>query len=199
MKIPFRDLIQIFRDHSQIWPADLVEDLREDDPHVYQQSQTYTNLLLQKNNPPPVFLPTLVVPGWNNMAIKGQKNWADFENLLFFYTLGKIQLDPLSGMASQKEKDFNDLRCAIEKFPILKGQKAETAEERVSKNTTYLAFGKNVIDSLLANNLGAQYDLYREIQDAEETNAFNGAKLRRSQTIANRVFNTLQARYSKNI
>ena len=198
MKIPFKDLVQIFRDHNQIWPADLVEDLQDDDPHVYLQSQIYTDLILHKNEMP-IFLPTLVVPGWNNMEKKRQKNWADFENLLLFYAIGKIQLDSFSDMAVQKEKDLKDLRSAIEKFPILKGKRPETAEDRVSKNTTYLAFGKNMLDSLITNNQGAQHDLYREIQDAEETNVFNASKLRRSQVIAYRVFDTLQKRYKRNI
>lgn len=199
MSISFEELSQIARDHSQMWPSDLVEGLEENDPHVCFQSQMYANLIAQKKREQQKellpLLPSLVVPGWNNVKNKGQKNWADFENLLFFYALGKLQLDSSYQTVWQKENDLNALRYVIEKFPTLKGKKTESAEKRILKNTTYLKFGRRVIDSLISDDVSAQYDLNREIQDAEETNYFNASKLRKSQTIANRVFRTLRDRY----
>ena len=198
MGIPFEELVRLAQDHSQVWPSDLVEDLKEDDPHVCLQSQMYADLISQKKREykeSNFSLPTLVVPGWDKIEKKGQKNWADFENLLLFYALGKIQFSPSYETTFQRKKDTEDLRQVIEKFPILKGKKPESAEERIGKNTTYLAFGKSVLDSLIRDDQGAQHDLYREIQDAEETNSFNASKLKRSQTIARRVFSTLKKRY----
>lgn len=201
MSISFEELSQIARDHSQMWPSDLVEGLEENDPHVCFQSQMYANLIAQKKREYKMAdspLSSLVVPGWNDTRNRGKINWADFENLLFFYALGKIQLDPSYQTEWQKENDLNELRQAIEKFPILKGQRPESAEERVNKGTTYLTFAKRVIDSLINDDQNAQHDLYREIQEAAETNSFNASKLGTSRVIANRVFRVLQNRYKRN-
>ena len=111
--------------------------------------------------------------------------------------MGKIQTASYKAKL-QKEDDLKKLREVIEKFPLLKGKKAESAEQRASKDTTYLAFGRKVIDSLINNDLGTQHDLNREILDAEETNGFNAGKLKRSRAIAQRVFHTLKNRYNEN-
>ena len=199
MNLSFKELTQLAQNHNSVWPADLVEGLEEDEPHVCLQSRIYANLICrEKEKESMPVLPTLVVPGWNNVTSKGKINWADFENLLFFYALGKIHLDPSYKTSIQKENDLNELRQAIEKLPILKGQRPESAEARVNKGTTYLTFAKSVIDSLINNDQNAQHDLYREIQEAAETNSFNAAKLRTSQVIANRVFRVLQNRYKRN-
>lgn len=214
MEIPFKELLQLSNNHNKIWPEDLVEDLEEEDPIIAQQSQLYKRLILERlhreeeNNE--TFLedqkeakiqaakpqlPSLVVSGWNNPNIKGKKNWADFENLLLFYTIGKLAKANTPENRPQKERDLSELRTVIEAFLPLKGQKSQTAEKRVEVETTYLAFGKKVIDSLVKNDCCSQYELQREIQDAEETNSFNASKLHKSYTIACRIFKNLQRRY----
>ena len=202
MNIPFGELVQLASNHNQVWPNDLVEGLEEDDPHIFLQSKVYADLISSRKRELEYStsissLPSLIVPGWDNVQNKGQKNWADFENLLFFYALGKIQTASYKAKL-QKEDDLKKLREVIEKFPLLKGKKAESAEQRASKDTTYLAFGRKVIDSLINNDLGTQHDLNREILDAEETNGFNAGKLKRSRAIAQRVFHTLKNRYNEN-
>ncbi len=208
MNIPFKDLIQLSKDHAQVWPMDLANDLEEEEPQILQMSQTYKQMILEHLHPeedtpeiPPeeeeeVFkspLPTLVVPGWDNPNIKGTKNWADFENLILFYTIGKLAI--ASNFQNQKEYDQQELRGAIEAFLPFKGQKRKSAEERVAVNTTYLAFGKRVIDGLTQNDPSIQYEANREIQDARETNYYNAQKLEKSYGIARRVFKKLKERY----
>ena len=201
MKIPFRDLLQLSRDHSQIWPSDLIEDLEEEEPQISQQSQMYQALILEQlhanetEEATTPALPTLVVKGWDKPQIKGTKNWADFENLLLFYTIGQLAAADIPENQAQKEKDQAELREAIEGFLPLKGQRKKSAEERVAVNTTYLSFGKKVIDGLVKNDPCSAYETQREIQDAWETNSYNASKLERSRNIASRVLNTLQNRY----
>jgi len=208
MKIPFKDLLQLSKDHAQVWPADLADDLEEEEPQISQQAQMYNELILQHirkreeeavpseaENPRPT-LPTLVVPGWNCPSTKGTKNWSDFENLLLFYTIGKLASANTPENYAQKEKDLNELRKVIEDFLPLKGQKRKSAEDRVQVNTTYLAFGKNVIDGLVCDNPSVRYEAEREIQDARETNYYNAQKLEKSYGIARRVFKKLKERYN---
>ena len=201
MKIPFRDLIQLSKDHNQIWPQDLADDLEEEEPQILQQSQMYQTLISEQLNPSPKkeipALPTLVVKGWNKPQIKGTKNWSDFENLLLFYTIGKLTIADTPENQAQKEKDQTELRQVIEEFLPLKGQRKKSAEERVAVNTTYLDFGKRTIDGLLKNSPSIRYELQRELQDARENNYYNALKLERSSDIANRVFETLKNRYQK--
>ena len=140
-------------------------------------------------------LPSLVVPGWNNLKKKGTKNWSDFENLILFYTIGKLAIANTPENIQQKEQDLKELRTVIESFLPLKGQKRKSAEERIAVNTTYLDFGKRVIDSLVKDNPSARYEIQREIRDAEETNHFNALKLETSYAIASRVFSKLKNRY----
>ena len=208
MKIPFKDAVQLSQDHSQIWPKDLIEDLEEEDPNVSLDSQALHKLISEhlkktenssfENELSYSNLPTLVVQGWDNQYIKGTKNWADFENLLLFYTIGELDVVNTPENQEQKKRDLTELREAIEAFLPLKGQKKKSAEARVDVNTTYLAFGKRVIDSLVNNDYSSQYELQREIQDAQETNYFNAIKLEKSYNIASRVFNRLKQRYQRN-
>ena len=129
----------------------------------------------------------------------GKINWADFQNLLFFYALGKLHPADSDEIIAQKQIDLEDLRSAIEKVPELKNQKSQTAEQRINrkKANTYLLFAMNVIDSIFNNNSAQKYDLEREIQDAEETNSFNAAKLKRSKSTATLVCDVLKNRYKK--
>lgn len=205
MKLALKDLLQMSKDHNQIWPSDLVNDLEEEEPHVFLQSKTFTQLILDrvkniKNDPPELEdimppLPSLVTPGWDNTKIKGTQNWADFENLILFYTIGKLDIPNTPDNIQQKEQDLAELRTVIEEFRPLKGQKKQSAEKRVGANTTYLAFGKKTIDNLLTNNPNMRHEMQREIEDANEANYFNGCKLEKSYHIALRVFHTLQDRY----
>ena len=206
MKIPFKDLLQLSKDHNQVWPADLADDLEEEEPQISQQAQMYHELILQHinnkegettpseaENPRPT-LPTLVVPGWNRPNTKGTKNWSDFENLLLFYTIGKLAITDTPENRAQKEKDLKELREVIEDFLPLKGQKRKSAEERVAVNTTYLAFGKNIIKGLVRNNPSIRYEAEREIQDT--SNYHHAYKLEKSLGIACRVFKKLKERYN---
>ena len=47
MKIHFKDLLQLSKDHAQVWPADLADDLEEEEPQISQQAQMYNELILQ--------------------------------------------------------------------------------------------------------------------------------------------------------
>ena len=94
------------------------------------------------------------------------------------------------------ERDSEELRSAIEEFPVLKKEKPQTAEERLQKGGTYLRFGKSFLDALFNGQTHRQYDLDREIEDAEESNPFNARKLKKSKGIAWKVFRTLKSRYN---
>ena len=50
MKIPFKDLLQLSKDYNQVWPADLADDLEEEEPQISQQAQMYHELILQHIN-----------------------------------------------------------------------------------------------------------------------------------------------------
>ena len=110
MDIPFEELIQLARVHNQVWPADLVDDLKEEEPSIYQQASIYRELISKRllEQERSRHEPTLVVSGWDHIEKKGQKNWADFENLLFFYALGKLQLNLDYETALQKETDLEE-------------------------------------------------------------------------------------------
>ena len=113
MELPFKDLLQLSRDHTQIWPPDLVKDLEEEEPLVSLQSQTFSQLISEhlkpqntsqvKTNNDLDKLPTLVVSGWNTPRTKGTKNWSDFENLILFYTIGKLAIANTPKNIQQKE------------------------------------------------------------------------------------------------
>ena len=119
-----------------------------------------------------------------------------FQNLLFFYALGKLYLAETDERRPQKEADLAELRWAIEGLPLIKKAKPQTAEERVSQRSSYLAFGKKMIDALIMKNEETLYDCDREIQDAEETNSYNAGKLKHTRFLATKVVHTLKNRYS---
>ena len=63
-------------------------------------------------------------------------------------------------------------------------------------DTTYLAFGKRAIDSMIKDDPSLLYDVRREIQESEG-NYYNQMKLEKSYDIASRVFRKLMSRYQR--
>ena len=214
------ELIQLNRDFCQIWPTDLLEDLEEKEPQLFQeyrQLQILTEKAIREaekkdrdflrsvgvistlperpSSPFASSQPSLISFGWDEIHPR-KTNWADFQNLLFFYALGKLHLAETDERRPQKEADLAELRWAIEGLSLIKKAKPQTAEERVAQRTSYLLFGKKMIDALMMRNEEALYDCDREIQDAEETNSYNARKLKHTRFLAAKVVRTLKNRYS---
>ena len=217
MDFSLSDLNHLLKDFKDTWPQDLIDDLAEKEPQIGQQLQDLQSLISEKasqisqeelppktpevsvpkKRPSPIHIklkPSLVSPKWDEIQ-KGRINWDDFKNLLLFYALGKMQVANSDLVLLQKEEDLHQLRLAIEEFPLLKNQKPQTAEQRVNQKTSYLSFGKKVIDALMNNSSTVNHDSDREIQDADETSSFNATKLGLTKKIALNVFYTLKKRY----
>jgi len=241
--ISLTELAQIRRDYAQTWPEDLVEDLEDSDPHIFEETQRQKTLLAEKcqairtqqapeliqedlfdetselvqkdKTPPslkkekiqpscpvaPVFAPdTLVARGWNNMQIKGRKNWADFENLMYLYALGK--LFTAETIPAKAQQDKKELTYVVEEFDRLKHPKRKkhaSASQRLASFKTYVAFGKRTIDASCETAPSSRawelHELERECSDAMENNIHNGLKLERAYHIARRVLYNLRTRY----
>lgn len=229
MKISIQDSAQMSRDFYEVFPRDLVEDLAEEEPQVAQTSENLDTLLLTKRKEletqktledelwndsvvspnkkiqethlvRPVFAKdTLVVPGWDRIK-KGQKNWSDFENLMFLYALGN--LFSAQNMPEKAKHDKAELTYAVEKFDRLKRPEVKkhlTAEKRLAGDKAYIRFGKRTIDASCISDEQSRIEALRDLEDecheAMAGNEFNGWKLKKAYHIARRVMKTLRQRY----
>ncbi len=211
-----QDIAQIHRDFHQIYPSDLLEDLSDSEPTVYQEAQILNQLLIDRRSnvvPQPEhtdclqssasFVPKqtdILTPGWSRIQRKGQKNWADFQNLMTLYALN--QLFPYQIDLPQAQYDYQRLVFAVERFDELKHPTKRhhlSASERLQGKGTYVVFGQRTIDACLHNNpVDVEEQLYllnREISDAEAGNFYNAQKLRRAYNISQPIVSRLKQRY----
>lgn len=123
-------------------------------------------------------------------ATKGLINWAHFENMLKLYTLGFLYQDTL--LTPEQKKDKEDLICAIEQVEHPKHPRNPLpAEEIVQKtNTTYFAFGKQLIDARVYNNQELLGELRAEMSSTSNEHHFK--KMKRTVGIVDRVLHLIK-------
>ncbi len=220
MNITIQDSVQMHRDFNAVFPRDLVEDLAEEEPQWAQTSEQLDTLLIQKRQEiektknaeleeseqevkplkPTFALDTLVTPGWNKILQKGTKNWADFENLITLYALGKLFI--CQNMPEKAKQDKAELTYVVEEFDRIKRPQVRThltAEKRLASTKTYVAFGERTIDASCISDYQSRVEalgyLESEYQEAIEGNEFNGLKLKKAYHIACGVMKNLRQRY----
>ena len=138
-----------------------------------------------------------LVTNTENHTPKGQINWADFTNLLFLYTLGKLVIEETPENLATKRQDTEELTDAVEGFLLSKGKKMQTAEQRLETGKSkYLDFGKRVVYSLSSRSEAEQASVSLAIMQAENVSYHHAAKLKKIRKIASHVFRTLNNRYN---
>ena len=188
-----------------IYPDDLLEDIQESEPTVYNEAlRCDANILQLKKKlndsvSPIALLPSLLTEGWDRPQVPGEHkiNWADMENLLKLYALGLCFKD--QQMPLQATHDFQELSDAAQKASISrKYKKGIPAQRRLEKATTSVRFGMKTLDIFFQpDSPYKQFDmsvLDREISDT--SNEHNAIKLLKSKNIALRVGKTIRDRYN---
>ena len=139
---------------------------------------------------------TLLTTGWDSTE-KGKINWPDFNNLLFFYCIRaqkEQKGDQFSKEALQQaESDEQELRDAIEKLPILKGSKPQTAEQRLNANNQNLEIGKKWIMALVCYHTVIVQELNKKITNQQ--NDFRQRTLIGIKARAFKIYKCLCQRY----
>lgn len=220
MKVSLQDSVQMHRDFYAVFPRDLVEDLSDEDPQLEQNSESLDRLLSAKRQEiekkeeaslpdlsleeapvRPVLVPdTLVKTGWDKISHKHQKNWADFENLIALYTLGKLFCQKT--MPAKALQDKKELTYVVEEFDRIRKPRAKkhfSAAQRLSSTKTYIDFGKRTINASCLPNAFDRAQTLNEIEneyiEAIHANQFNGWKLKKAYHISRRVIKKLRQRY----
>ena len=188
---------------SEIYPPDLLEDLKESEPELYNEAQDCDNHIadfvreMKQSVAPKALLPSVLTKGWNRTKKhKFNKNWADMENLLKLYALSlyfKGQALPY-----QAQVDKAELTDAVEAASVSQKHKnGIPAQKRLAQAKTYLRFGQKTLDVFFAPDSDRKgYDmeaLNREIY--ETSNEYNAEKLRKSKEIALSVGRFICKRY----
>ena len=166
-------------------------------PESFQQK--YSGQVVKPREPANV-RKTLVASGWNVILRKGQKNWADLENLITLYALG--QLFKGKSMPEKAKQDKAELIRVVEEFDRIKRPQAKkhlTAEQRMDSTKSYAFFAQKTIDASCISDeqlrIEALRDLEEECHEAMAGNEFNGWKLKKAYRIARQVMKTLHQRY----
>ena len=112
-------------------------------PLVPESFQQKYSVQFPRPHEPAYLRTTLVVPGWNVILNEGQKNWADMENLITLYALGRLFKG--KEMPEQAKKDKAELIRVVEEYDRLKRPQVKkhlTAEQRLASTKTYASFAK---------------------------------------------------------
>jgi len=211
------------RDIGASFPNDLLEDIKDEEPHLYNEAyqcdvqlatlrreqarriicdEEYANEMnemeeLRSSVSSIALLPSILTKGWDApKRNKHGKNWADMENLLKLYAIG-LYFKGIE-MTPQAQHDYQELSHAAEVASLATGRKKGIpAQKRLEKAKTYLRFGLRTLDAEFQKDPGTRYydlqDLEREIQ--ETSNDHNAQKLTKSKNMAQRVAQFIRNRY----
>ena len=202
-KATLSDYVRRRNEIRQMYPDDLLEDLKEEEPTLYGEALSCDvfianyNRSLESSVSPIALLPSILTKGWNQEKRNPFcKNWADMENLLKLYAIGLYFKDrPLT---YQSEHDKKELSDAIKLASISsKNKKGISPEERLKNAKTYLLFGMNTLNIFfMPDSAKKSFDMSAlDTEIHETTNDFNAEKLRRSKNIALRVGRMICDRY----
>ena len=200
----FKDWIERRNNIRETFPDDLLEDLKDEEPELYQEAQVCDENIIRLKNElensvsPIALLPSLLTEGWDRPRAPGNrsKNWPDMENLLKLYAIGLyFKNQPLTQQALHDQKELSD---AAQKASISKKhKKGLSAQTRFQRAKTYLRFGMKTLDIFFQpNSPQKEYDmssLDAEIYDT--TDYYNSEKLRKSKNMALRVGRIICNRY----
>ena len=202
-KATLSDWVRRRNEIRQVFPDDLLEDLKDSEPELYTEAQICDQNIvhfkkeLQASVSPNALLPSLLTNSWDRKKRnRFSKNWPDMENLLKLYAIGLYFKD--QPLTLQAEHDKQELSAAIQKASIsAKHTTGIPAERRLANAKTYLRFGMNTLEAFFEPD-SIQRDYEMAVLDAEiyeTTNNFNAEKLIKSKNMALRVGRMICNRY----
>ena len=168
----FSDYVRRRNEMRQIYPDDLLEDLKDEEPTIYEEAMNCDAFIsnhvrsLESSVSPIALLPSILTKGWDQRKKhRSAINWSDMENILKLYAIGLYFKDqPLTDQAEHDKKELSD---AIKIASISsKHKNGISAEKRLQNTNTYLRFGMNALDIFFApDSSNKKYDLALTVSD----------------------------------
>ena len=196
----YRERRQIIR---QIYPDDLLEDLKDKEPELYREALMCDYYLakmrphLENTSVQTPLLPSLLTRGWDRpKRQKFAKNWPDMENLLKLYAIGLYFEN--KDITYQAIHDQKELEVAIQQASVCpKYKNGICPKKRLQKAKTYLAFGLRTLRTYCQpDSIEKEDDIDALNETIQQTgNEYKAKKLIRSRDMALRVWRQICMRY----